>query len=489
MPASTIERIAEGAKTLSLEASLQLWSERRSADRRDEFDHKIDALSRELTNATPGEIDQAILVALESLARAFEADRVAFYESPATGKTLGASGIRLTAVTAADDETATRFEARRSFGSDAGFQAGYGHAPSIDVVRFPNAGTGLIAGYAERGYGTTTERGSALSSGWRPVQTTLSIPCSTGDTLYGFFEVQAGLAVSRWDESLVARAEFLGRFFAMSLERLALVARVEEATCRKGHEARLETLGRVASAVAHDFNNVLTAILGYADLLEIELEEGGGQSELVEIRGAATRAAGLVEQVLSFGRTRRTGIEAIDLAETVESFGGMLRQVVGADVSVNFDWAPNSEGVRVELDPGRLGPVIMNLASNARGALAQNPAGGEFRLSTRRVRIPGDEEAPISSQGATVSVGQLDPGDYLCLTAADDGCGIEAAVLERIFEPFFTTKRPKEGTGLGLASMAEFVEKAGGAIRVETAPGEGTKFHLYFPVVAGSPAL
>ena len=149
MPTNTIERIAEEAKALSPEASLQLWSDRRDSARRGEFDHAIAELSEQLMTATPANLDQALLLALDALRRVFEADRVVFYESAEIRGVLGESSIHLAG--ARETETdATNFQARRSLSSDGGFQSGPGHAPSIDLARLADGGRGLIAGHSER---------------------------------------------------------------------------------------------------------------------------------------------------------------------------------------------------------------------------------------------------------------------------------------------------------------------------------------------------
>ncbi|MGY8736585.1 MAG: sensor histidine kinase, partial [bacterium] len=211
--------------------------------------------------------------------------------------------------------------------------------------------------------------GAGVARGWQVARSTLFIPCPGEDGLFGFFEVHAAASGPIESEAAIDRAALAARVLGAAFDRANLRAELTSLHQDQKRGTRLETLGRVASSVAHDFNNVLTAILGYADLLEMEIEDTGkGQSELGEIRQAATRAAKLVDQVLTFGRTRTAGDESVDLAETIECLGGMLRQVLGEGIALDFDWLERAP--KVELDRARFGPALMNLASNARGALA-----------------------------------------------------------------------------------------------------------------------
>lgn len=491
MPQNTVQGIANKAAARSArrlkptalaphlrsrEASLQIVAARRESTRLTKLDALISEISRSLLSTTSKDLDASLRHSLASIGQAFGAHRVLFYVGQDMRDVLAEAETPARRVN-------KRFEPCRLWTSEAGVQSSLEPEPTLDLDSFIDRDRFLVSGYASHGPAACVAN-EGMRSGWNSIRTPLYVPCATEKYLFGLFVIESGLALSRWSAPLVDRAECVGRLFAGAFERSRLTRKLGDEECRQGHGARLETLGRVASAVAHDFNNVLTAILGYADLLDLELEEGGGRSELGEIRTAANRAAGLVEQVLTFGRTQQTGVEAIDLAETIEGLRGMLRQVVGSEIDVRFDWESRDEETRVRLDPGRLGPVIMNLASNARGALADQTAPGVFSLSTRRVSIRDAGRDAEPETATCVAVGELQTGAYMRLSAEDNGCGLDAALVERIFEPFFTTKGSRDGTGLGLASMAEFVEQAGGAIRVESAPGHGAAFHLYFPIEA-----
>ncbi|MBX9583602.1 MAG: response regulator, partial [Gemmataceae bacterium] len=217
---------------------------------------------------------------------------------------------------------------------------------------------------------------------------------------------------------------------------------------------KLEALGRLAGGVAHDFNNLLTVIKGNADLLREGVPDGPPPGELVDdIRGAADRAAGLVRQLLTFGRRQPVKPEVVDLNEVVRETVGMLRRVLGSRVQVAADLVPGA--ARVRADRTQLIQVVMNLAVNARDAM---PNGGTLSVSTRAGR-----------------------GKLVRLEVADTGTGMPPEVRAKIFEPFFTTKGPGQGTGLGLATVYGIVKQSGGEIAVDSTPGIGTTFRVDFP--------
>ena len=225
---------------------------------------------------------------------------------------------------------------------------------------------------------------------------------------------------------------------------------------------KLEALGRLAGGVAHDFNNLLTVIKGNADLMKEGLPDGLTADELVDdIRGAADRAAGLVRQLLTFGRRQPVRPEVVDLNEVVKETVGMLRRVLGSKVQVAADLSPRAALVRA--DRTQLVQVVMNLAVNARDAM---PRGGTLTVATRA-------------------------GRRVRLEVADTGTGMPPEVRAKIFEPFFTTKGPGKGTGLGLATVYGIVKQSGGEIAVDSTPGVGTTFRVDLPAcddAAGPPA-
>jgi PAS domain S-box-containing protein len=233
---------------------------------------------------------------------------------------------------------------------------------------------------------------------------------------------------------------------------------------------KMEAVGRLAGGVAHDFNNVLTAVFGYVDLLREELgDNAAAQQDLAEIRKAAERAAGLTRQLLAFSRQQVLEPVVLALNDLVEDFEKMLRRVIGEDVELRL--ALGREVGNVRADPGQLHQVIMNLVVNSRDAM---PTGGTLILETANV--------DLTEQYAELHVPVI-PGPYVMLAVSDTGTGMTPAIKARIFEPFFTTKERNKGTGLGLSTVYGIVKQSGGYIWVYTEPGRGTTFKVYLPRV------
>jgi hypothetical protein len=225
---------------------------------------------------------------------------------------------------------------------------------------------------------------------------------------------------------------------------------------------KMEAVGRLAGGVAHDFNNLLTVISGYCDLLLDDQGMGSGAREAItEIRAAGLRASGLTRQLLSFSRQAIIQPRIIDLNRVVEEAGNMLLRLIGEDVHLHLHLSPAVRPLRC--DPAQIDQVLLNLAVNARDAM---PTGGQLTIETADV-ADGPERA----------------GPCVLLAVQDSGCGMGPEVLQHIFEPFFTTKAPDKGTGLGLATVFGIVEQSGGRIRVESEPGRGAAFRLYFPAL------
>jgi two-component system, cell cycle sensor histidine kinase and response regulator CckA len=237
------------------------------------------------------------------------------------------------------------------------------------------------------------------------------------------------------------------------------------------HSQKLEAIGRLAGGVAHDFNNVLTAITGYAEFLLARLAVGDPRrADAEEIARAADRAAGLTRQLLAFSRRQVLQPRELDLNEAVSSLERLLGRLAGDDVELTTEL--DDELVHVRADPGQVEQVILNLAMNARDAM---PDGGRLSLATSTVVVDEPDERR-----------QLTPGRYAALTVADTGHGIDQHVRPHLFEPFFTTKEPGKGTGLGLASVYGIVKQSGGGVTVESAPGAGAAFTVYLPEAEAS---
>jgi two-component system, cell cycle sensor histidine kinase and response regulator CckA len=231
---------------------------------------------------------------------------------------------------------------------------------------------------------------------------------------------------------------------------------------------KMEAVGRLAGGVAHDFNNVLTAIFGYADLLLDGLEEDDQRrADVEEIKRAANRAAGLTRQLLAFSRKQVMQPKRVNLNEVIANIQTLLAKLVGDDVQLRV--VPDTSLGDVRADPGQIEQVLMNLAANARDAM---PEGGTLTISTANADLHEDD--------ATALVG-IEVGKFVTLTVADTGHGIPPHVRPHVFEPFFTTKEQGKGTGLGLATVYGIVKQSGGWIYLEETPGPGASFKLYLP--------
>ena len=259
------------------------------------------------------------------------------------------------------------------------------------------------------------------------------------------------------------------------------VAVKEDITARKAAEAaqallqaelaqaqKLESVGRLAGGVAHDFNNMLGAILGLTELVMLDLGPGhASYPDLVDIRSAAQRSADLTRQLLSFARRQPIRPQVLDINEAVGGMLKLLRRLIGEDIELA--WHPAPALWPVEVDPSQVDQILANLAVNARDAIA-----GVGRLTLATANVDVDAAHVARSPGAR-------PGAYVRLTVADTGCGMDGDVLAHMFEPFFTTKEPGKGTGLGAAMVYGIVKQNDGFIEVTSAPGQGTTFAIYLP--------
>ncbi|MCD4847459.1 MAG: PAS domain S-box protein, partial [Candidatus Aegiribacteria sp.] len=249
-------------------------------------------------------------------------------------------------------------------------------------------------------------------------------------------------------------------------------ARIED----QYHQAqKMESVGRLAGGVAHDFNNMLGVILGYTELALGTLDPAQPiYSTLQEIRKAADRSADLTRQLLAFARRQTVSPSVLDLNETVEGMLKMLLRLIGEDIDLS--WLPGSGLWQVKVDPAQIDQILANLCVNSRDAIA---GVGKMIIETKNATF--DEDYCAEHTGFVT-------GEYVLLIVSDDGCGMDKEVLENLFEPFFTTKEVGQGTGLGLATVYGIVKQNNGFINVYSEAGDGTTFRIYLPRYAGTAA-
>ena len=234
------------------------------------------------------------------------------------------------------------------------------------------------------------------------------------------------------------------------------------------HARKMDSVGRLAGGVAHDFNNMLGVILGHVNLALMDLEPTQPlYVNMTEIQKAAERSADLTRQLLAFARKQAITPTTVHLNEAVAGMLNMLQRILGAGITL--DWQPERSVWPVKVDPSQLDQMLANLCVNARDALAER---GNITIKTGNSVIDGDYSADY--QGMV-------PGEYVRLTVSDNGCGMDKETLDHIFEPFFTTKDTGKGTGLGLATVYGAVKQNNGFIYVRSAPGLGTTFSIFLP--------
>ena len=282
-------------------------------------------------------------------------------------------------------------------------------------------------------------------------------------------------------EVVHARQGAAERFLQITLTRIveagrpAALAVLQDATAHKTLEAqfvqsqKMQAIGQLAGGVAHDFNNLLTAISGHCDLLLTRHDESDPEyPDLIQIHQNSNRAAALVNQLLAFSRKQTLKPEQIDLQDVLSDIAHLLNRLVGERVRLQVTHAPGLG--RIRADKRQLEQVLMNLVVNARDAM---PEGGVIQLQTTALSLTEN----LHRDRAVVPA-----GDYAVIRVIDHGIGIASDRLTKIFEPFYTTKPSGEGTGLGLSTVYGIVKQSGGFLFVDSVEGEGSTFHVYFPI-------
>jgi signal transduction histidine kinase/CheY-like chemotaxis protein len=241
---------------------------------------------------------------------------------------------------------------------------------------------------------------------------------------------------------------------------------------------RMEAFGQLASGVAHDFNNFLTTILGYSDLLLSESSvKGQVAGQIKEIRDAADRASILTNQLLAFSRRQALEPTVFEVNGLITNLEGSILRLLGDNIAIDCRLHQLKQGAHVKVDAGQLTQIILNLAVNARDAM---PKGGRLTIATSILEVTPDSEVPCL--GAA-----LPAGEYVVIALTDNGCGMSDETKARLFEPFFTTKEAHR-SGLGLATSYGIVRQSDGHICAESALGRGTTFRIFLPRLAAPPA-
>ena len=243
------------------------------------------------------------------------------------------------------------------------------------------------------------------------------------------------------------------------------------------HSQKMEVVGLLAGGVAHDFNNILTSILGNCQLLLDALPKSDPKrTDIEEIYRSGERAAALTRQLLAFSRKQVMQFKTLDLGSTLTNMEKLLQRLIGENIRLTVR---NAQGPAfVKADPGQMEQVIMNLAVNARDAM---PKGGRLTIETNTIEVSAGQ-SPCENTA-------MPPGRYVLLTIGDSGIGMDAISLEHLFEPFFTTKGLGQGTGLGLSTVFGIIKQTGGFIDVQSTLGQGTTFKIFLPATtAAAPA-
>lgn len=287
-------------------------------------------------------------------------------------------------------------------------------------------------------------------------------------------ENQGRQAVQLGAQDYLVKGDLSCNFFARSLQFAVERHRRRLLEAQLLHAQKMEGIGRLAGGVAHDFNNILTAILGYADLAGTIVSRGSEESGyLNNIEKAAQRAAALTRQLLAFARKQIIAPKTLQLNSLLQDMDELLSRLLSADIELVTRMTPELGAVKA--DPTQIEQILMNLAVNARDAM---PRGGTLLIETANV---GRSDSPfLQSLRAPAE-------EYVSFSVRDTGEGMTEAVKAHIFEPFFTTKEQGKGTGLGLATCYGIVKQSGGYISVDSEPGQGTTFTVFFPRIRETP--
>lgn len=309
--------------------------------------------------------------------------------------------------------------------------------------------------------------GKITVEGTMPVEW-LGVPLDSRERTIGVLAIQSYSGSVRFTERDLELLQFVSRHIADAIERKQVELDRERLQSQLNQAQKMESVGRLAGGVAHDFNNMLTAIQGNVGLALDGLPPGSPLWEnLQQIQICAHRSAELTRQLLTFARKQPTAPRLLDLNAAVEGALKMLRRLIGENI--DLQWHPATGLKMVRVDPNQIDQVLANLCVNSRDAIS---GVGTIALESANVVVDGAYCATHPG---------VSPGDYVVLTVRDSGCGMDEEVLRHVFEPFYTTKGVGQGTGLGLATVYGIVTQSGGFIDVSSEPRKGATFKVYLP--------
>jgi signal transduction histidine kinase len=339
------------------------------------------------------------------------------------------------------------------------------HKPSELQQRILQSGAQLILRQPSSAFlpGTATFGDHA-----RPSASLLFVPVRSQARPVGILTAQS-YTPDAYDQQDLRTLQTLADLCGGALERIRVNEALRKSEAQLFQSQKMETVGKLAGGVAHEFNSILTAIIGQSELMLQDLPAGSPLTEnTAEIIKAAKRAATLTRQLLAYGRKQLLQPEALDLNRVLSGMDGVLGHLMGGQkVTVNFVPTPGLRAVKA--DAGQIEQVIMNLAMNARDAM---PNGGKLTLETANVTLDAESVGHFP---------ELKPGDYVLLAVSDTGAGMSDAVKARAFEPFFSTKGVGQGTGLGLSTCYGIVKQSGGHLSLYSELGRGTTCKIYLP--------
>jgi PAS domain S-box-containing protein len=309
-----------------------------------------------------------------------------------------------------------------------------------------------------------------VPQGHMPLENVLATPIVSNNNLIGQFVVANKIGgYDNDDRDLLESVAMQTAPILFAFQEEARQQKAQEKLEAQLHQAqKMESVGRLAGGVAHDFNNMLGVILGYTELAKERVEPNTPlHTDLEKIQEAAQRSADLTRQLLAFARKQTVSPKVIDLNSTIESMLKLLRRLIGEDI--DLAWQPGKEVWPVKMDPTQVDQILTNLCVNARDAIVDT---GKVTIETGKASF--DEEYCAHHAGFV-------PGEYVLLAVSDNGCGMDEETQAHLFEPFFTTKEVGKGTGLGLAMVYGVVKQNNGFINVYSELGQGTTFKIYLP--------